>query len=105
MAAVPLPGAGLLDSGVDADSDADANFATGTSVISADDHITEGDVWTLGGEGTGPDADVGAPPTLVDVGGRPAVAVGDKGGTFWALDRLTGRHAALASSNLNAERR
>lgn len=35
LAAVRLPGAGLLDSGVDADSDADANFATGTSVISA----------------------------------------------------------------------
>lgn len=52
--------------------------------------FTEGDVWTLGGAGTGPDADVGAPPTLVDAGGRPAIAVGDKGGTFWALDRLTG---------------
>lgn len=52
--------------------------------------FTEGDVWTLGGDGEGPDADVGAPPNLIDVAGRPAVGVGDKGGTFWALDRTTG---------------
>jgi outer membrane protein assembly factor BamB len=52
--------------------------------------FTTEDIWTLGGEGEGPDADVGAPPNLFDVNGRPALGVGDKGGTFHALDRVTG---------------
>jgi len=52
--------------------------------------FTTEDIWTLGGEGTGPDADVGAPPNLFDVRGRAAIGVGDKGGVFHALDRATG---------------
>jgi polyvinyl alcohol dehydrogenase (cytochrome) len=52
--------------------------------------FTTDDIWTLGGEGTGPDADVGAPPNLFDVKGTPAIGVGDKAGVFHALNRVTG---------------
>jgi polyvinyl alcohol dehydrogenase (cytochrome) len=52
--------------------------------------FTTGDIWTLGGDNDGPDADVGAPPNLFDLNGRPALGVGDKAGVFHALDRTTG---------------
>jgi polyvinyl alcohol dehydrogenase (cytochrome) len=56
--------------------------------------FTAGDVWTLpgaGDPGIGPDADVGASPSLFDIYGFPVVAVGDKAGNFKVLNRLTGQ--------------
>jgi polyvinyl alcohol dehydrogenase (cytochrome) len=55
--------------------------------------FTAGDVWTLPGASDpeiGPDADVGASPSLFRVRGIPAVGVGDKAGTFKVLNRVTG---------------
>jgi polyvinyl alcohol dehydrogenase (cytochrome) len=53
--------------------------------------FTEGDVYViLSPAPKGPDADVGAAPTLLRAGGRDAVAVGDKAGVFSVLDRDTG---------------
>lgn len=51
--------------------------------------FTTGDAWTLA-RPTGLDADVGAPPNLFSVSGTPAVGVGDKAGTYHAVDRSTG---------------
>jgi polyvinyl alcohol dehydrogenase (cytochrome) len=56
--------------------------------------FTAGDVWTLPGSSDpdiGPDADVGASPSLLRVRGVPAVGVGDKAGTFKVLNRVTGQ--------------
>jgi polyvinyl alcohol dehydrogenase (cytochrome) len=56
--------------------------------------FTAGDVWTLPGSsdpGIGPDADVGASPSLFRVRGIAAVGVGDKAGTFKVLNRVTGQ--------------
>ncbi len=65
--------------------------------------FTTDDVWTLGGDNAGPDADVGAPPNLFDVHGVAAIGVGDKGGVFHAVDRTTGtelwKHALTAGSS------
>jgi polyvinyl alcohol dehydrogenase (cytochrome) len=55
--------------------------------------FTAGDVWTLPGASNpdiGPDADVGASPSLFRVRGVPAVGVGDKAGTFKVFNRVTG---------------
>lgn len=51
--------------------------------------FTEGDVFTYP-DPRGPDADVGATPTLFAIGGQDVVGVGDKGGTFVTFDRETG---------------
>jgi polyvinyl alcohol dehydrogenase (cytochrome) len=54
--------------------------------------FTEGDWWNLPSipdPDVGPDYDV-MQPSLVDAGDVPAVAVGDKGGTFKAVNRETG---------------
>jgi outer membrane protein assembly factor BamB/cytochrome c5 len=51
--------------------------------------FTAGDAWTLA-QPTGLDADVGAAPNLFEVDGTEAVGVGDKAGTYRALDRDTG---------------
>ena len=52
--------------------------------------FTAGDAWTLA-QPTGLDADVGAMPNLFKVDGTDAVGVGDKAGTYRALDRETRR--------------
>jgi polyvinyl alcohol dehydrogenase (cytochrome) len=51
--------------------------------------FTADDAWTLA-QPTGLDADVGAMPNLFQVDGKDAVGVGDKAGTYRALDRETG---------------
>ena len=51
--------------------------------------FTADDAWTLA-QPTGLDADVGAMPNLFPVNGKDAVGVGDKAGTYRALDRDTG---------------
>lgn len=51
--------------------------------------FTAGDTWTIR-DPTGADADVGAMPNLFTVDGVDAVGVGDKAGTYRALDRETG---------------
>ena len=51
--------------------------------------FTADDAWTLT-QPTGLDADVGAMPNLFQVDGKDAVGVGDKAGTYRALDRETG---------------
>ncbi|HET8619016.1 MAG TPA: PQQ-binding-like beta-propeller repeat protein [Acidimicrobiales bacterium] len=51
--------------------------------------FTAGDAWTIT-QPTGLDADVGAVPNLFRVGDVDAVGVGDKAGTYRALDRDTG---------------
>jgi polyvinyl alcohol dehydrogenase (cytochrome) len=56
--------------------------------------FTAGDFWNLPGEtnpdsGVGPDADAMVA-SLFSVGGTDAVGVGDKGGTYYALNRETG---------------
>ena len=51
--------------------------------------FTEGDAWTITNP-TGLDADVGAVPNLFEADGTDAVGVGDKAGTYRALDRDTG---------------
>jgi polyvinyl alcohol dehydrogenase (cytochrome) len=57
--------------------------------------FTAGDVWTLPGASDpdiGPDADIGASPSLFRVWGIvPAVGVGDKAGTFKVFNRITGQ--------------
>jgi polyvinyl alcohol dehydrogenase (cytochrome) len=56
--------------------------------------FTAGDIWTLPGmsdPNSGPDADVGASPSLFQVGWIPAVGVGDKAGTFKVFNRITGQ--------------
>jgi polyvinyl alcohol dehydrogenase (cytochrome) len=52
--------------------------------------FTYPDVFSAGNP-TGKDADVGASPNLWTVAGRDFVGAGDKGGTFHALDRETGK--------------
>jgi polyvinyl alcohol dehydrogenase (cytochrome) len=53
--------------------------------------FTAGDVWTyFSPPPKGPDADVGATPTLFTLGDRDVVGVGDKAGTFDVFDRDTG---------------
>jgi outer membrane protein assembly factor BamB len=54
--------------------------------------VRSGDTWSLssGMPTTGTDTDFGANPILVDIAGQKLVAAGDKGASFWALDRETG---------------
>ena len=54
--------------------------------------VRSDDVWSLRGTATvtGEDTDFGANPILADVDGRKIVVDGDKGASFWALDRETG---------------
>jgi outer membrane protein assembly factor BamB/lysophospholipase L1-like esterase len=52
--------------------------------------FTAGDVFTVGGGGPGPDADVGASPNLFTVDGHDVVGVGQKNGVYHVLDRTTG---------------
>ncbi|HEX6418483.1 MAG TPA: PQQ-binding-like beta-propeller repeat protein, partial [Acidimicrobiales bacterium] len=63
------------------------DIRTGREVWST--QFTAGDAWTIR-EPTGRDADVGAAPNLFTVEGTHAVGVGDKAGTYRALDRDTG---------------
>lgn len=65
------------------------NYMTGERVWST--QFTMGDAWTLGtlAQG-GVDGDVGATPNLFEIDGRPVVGVGDKPGTYYVLDRMTG---------------
>jgi polyvinyl alcohol dehydrogenase (cytochrome) len=51
--------------------------------------FTMNDNYTTGNPTAGPDYDVGATPNLFSIGGRDFVAVGDKGGRFYILDRET----------------
>jgi polyvinyl alcohol dehydrogenase (cytochrome) len=60
---------------------------TGKEVWST--QFTAGDAWTIT-QPSGLDADVGAPPNLFTAGGTDAVGVGDKAGSYRALDRETG---------------
>jgi polyvinyl alcohol dehydrogenase (cytochrome) len=56
--------------------------------------VRTGDTWSVGSNSmgaNGPDDDFGANPVLADVGGQKIVADGDKGSSFWALDRETGQ--------------
>ncbi len=65
------------------------DYATGDLAWSR--QFTEGDVWTYFSDPPkGPDADVGATPTLFTVGDQDVVGVGDKAGSFVAFDRETG---------------
>jgi polyvinyl alcohol dehydrogenase (cytochrome) len=52
--------------------------------------FTAGDIFTVPDGGPGPDADIGATPNLLRVGGRDIVTVGSKAGIFKAMDRDTG---------------
>jgi outer membrane protein assembly factor BamB/lysophospholipase L1-like esterase len=52
--------------------------------------FTAGDVFTVGGGGPGPDADVGASPNLFSIGNRDVVGVGQKNGFYHVVDRQTG---------------
>jgi outer membrane protein assembly factor BamB/lysophospholipase L1-like esterase len=52
--------------------------------------FTAGDVFTVGGGGPGPDADVGASPNLFSIGSRDVVGVGQKNGLYHVVDRDTG---------------
>ncbi|HKE73269.1 MAG TPA: PQQ-binding-like beta-propeller repeat protein [Acidimicrobiales bacterium] len=53
--------------------------------------FTADDVWTFFAKPpVGPDADIGATPSLFRAGGRDLVGVGDKAGTFDVFDRKTG---------------
>jgi polyvinyl alcohol dehydrogenase (cytochrome) len=63
------------------------DLRTGEEVWST--QFTAGDAWTIT-HPTGLDADVGAMPNLFTVEGADAVGVGDKAGTYRALDRETG---------------
>jgi polyvinyl alcohol dehydrogenase (cytochrome) len=63
------------------------DLQTGEEVWST--QFTAGDAWTIN-QPTGLDADVGAIPNLFSAGGTDAVGVGDKAGTYRALDRDTG---------------
>jgi polyvinyl alcohol dehydrogenase (cytochrome) len=63
------------------------DLRTGEEVWST--QFTAGDAWTIT-QPTGRDADVGATPNLFTVDGTDAVGVGDKAGTYRALDRETG---------------
>ena len=53
---------------------------------------TKGDSYTLA-TGAGPDFDIGAAPNLFEADGRKLVGVGDKGGSYRAFDRETGKVA------------
>lgn len=65
------------------------NYETGEEVWTQ--QYTADDVFVQNGPNNGPDYDVGAPPTLFDLAdGTPAIAVGDKEGTFRVHDRRTG---------------
>jgi len=65
------------------------NYETGEEVWTQ--QYTADDVFVQGGSMNGPDFDVGAPPTLFDLAdGTPAIAVGDKEGTFRVHDRRNG---------------
>jgi polyvinyl alcohol dehydrogenase (cytochrome) len=63
------------------------DLRTGDEVWST--QFTAGDAWTID-RPSGLDADVGAIPNLFSAGGTDAVGVGDKAGTYRALDRDTG---------------
>jgi len=63
------------------------DLATGEEVWHT--QFTAGDAWSVALP-SGKDADVGAVPNLFTVGGTDAVGVGDKAGTYRALDRETG---------------
>jgi polyvinyl alcohol dehydrogenase (cytochrome) len=63
------------------------DLRTGEEVWST--QFTAGDAWTIN-QPTGLDADVGAIPNLFSAGGTDAAGVGDKAGTYRALDRDTG---------------
>ncbi len=63
------------------------DLETGEEVWTA--QFTAGDTWTIRDQ-TGADADVGAMPNLFTADGVDAVGVGDKAGTYRALDRDTG---------------
>jgi polyvinyl alcohol dehydrogenase (cytochrome) len=52
---------------------------------------TANDVYTTVNFGPGPDYDFGTNPILFDAGGKKLVGAGQKSGTFWALDRMTGQ--------------
>jgi outer membrane protein assembly factor BamB/lysophospholipase L1-like esterase len=60
--------------------------------------FTVGDVFTVGGGGPGPDADVGASPNLFAIDGHDVVGVGQKNGVYHVLDRATG--ATVWETNL-----
>lgn len=65
------------------------NYETGEEVWTQ--QYTADDVFTQNGSMNGPDFDVGAPPTLFNLAdGTPAIAVGDKEGTFRVHDRRNG---------------
>jgi polyvinyl alcohol dehydrogenase (cytochrome) len=67
--------------------------------------VRKADLWSLSGgiTSTGTDTDFGANPILATVDGRKIVADGDKGSSFWALDRETGEilwnHEALSATH------
>ena len=54
---------------------------------------TVNDVYTTVNFGPGPDHDFGTNPIVFDAGGKKLVGAGQKSGTFWALDRMTGQMA------------
>lgn len=65
------------------------NYKTGVEAWHK--QYTVDDVFTQNGANNGPDFDVGAPPTLFNLAdGTPAIAVGDKEGTFRVHDRRNG---------------
>ena len=67
--------------------------------------VRKDDLWSLSGgiTPTGTDTDFGANPILATIDGRKVVAAGDKGSSFWALDRETGEiiwsYAALSATH------
>jgi hypothetical protein len=62
-----------------------------TGKIVGNKQFTMNDAWTYGTlVSGGVDGDVGATPNLFEVAGKPVVGVGDKPGTYYVLDRMTG---------------
>lgn len=65
------------------------DYTTGEIVWNT--QFTMNDAWTYGTlVSGGVDGDVGATPNLFEIAGKPVVGVGDKPGTYYVLDRMTG---------------
>jgi polyvinyl alcohol dehydrogenase (cytochrome) len=70
-------------------SDAIHAIDIGTGLRQWATQVRADDIWSIQML-NGPDADFGANPIIADIAGRKVVADGDKGGSFWVMDRETG---------------
>jgi outer membrane protein assembly factor BamB len=72
------------------DSDAFHAFDLGSGARKWVQQVRADDTWSYNLAIMGPDSDFGANPILAQVGDMRVVAAGNKGASFWALDRDTG---------------